>query len=136
MPTSDYVCASCGTFEMYQGIKETPVAACPTCGGPVRRKIGTGGGLLFKGSGFYVTDYRSNAYQQKAKDDHPAASASSDAKAAPPASGSPAAPGAAPATGGTGGAPASPATGSSASSGPAATPPSPTGSSPGGEKTS
>jgi predicted nucleic acid-binding Zn ribbon protein len=123
---------------MYQGIKDTPLTACPTCGGPVRRKIGTGGGLLFKGSGFYVTDYRSTAYQQKAKDDHPSTPASGETKAAPPAPGAAAAPGAAPASGAHGtstshGTSSSP--GSSAPSGSAATPPSSTGSSAGGEKT-
>ena len=78
MPTYDYVCGSCGTFEVYQGIKETPLAACPTCGGPVRRKIGAGGGLLFKGSGFYTTDYRSAEYNSQAKADKSGSSDGAD----------------------------------------------------------
>ncbi|MBI5765440.1 MAG: zinc ribbon domain-containing protein [Planctomycetes bacterium] len=72
MPTYEYQCKTCGqTFDVFQSIKASPLrkAECETCGGkqPVRRLIGTGGALLFKGSGFYQTDYRSKSYQDKAK---------------------------------------------------------------------
>jgi len=131
MPTYDYVCSTCGTFEVYQGIKETPLAACPTCGGRVKRKIGTGGGLLFKGSGFYVTDYRSDAYQRKAKSDQAPAQPAGEAKPAggvdpKPAGGST---GAAPASGSSGGPAASSGGGDApSSSAPPASPPPKTGS--------
>lgn len=59
MPTYDYQCPDCGhTFEAFQSIKEKPLKLCPNCGKrKVKRLIGTGGGLIFKGSGFYLTDY-------------------------------------------------------------------------------
>jgi putative FmdB family regulatory protein len=60
MPTYDYECRACGyRFERFQKITEDPVAECPECGGEVERLIGGGAGLLFKGEGFYATDYRS-----------------------------------------------------------------------------
>ena len=60
MPTYEYECRDCGhTFERFQGINEEPIALCPECEGKVRRLISTGGGLVFKGPGFYATDYRS-----------------------------------------------------------------------------
>lgn len=65
MPTYDYKCTKCGNiFEMFQGIKEPPHTECPSCKGSVKRLIGTGGGLIFKGSGFYITDYRSKGYKE------------------------------------------------------------------------
>lgn len=68
MPTYDYLCADCGfRFEEFQSITAQPLANCPRCKGTVRRLIGTGNGFLFKGSGFYTTDYRSNDYN-KSKD--------------------------------------------------------------------
>lgn len=76
MPTYEYVCEKCGhRFEQIQPITEKalktcPKAACPrkTWGkGRVRRAISAGGGLLFKGSGFYITDYRSEGYKAAAK---------------------------------------------------------------------
>ncbi|RME04552.1 MAG: zinc ribbon domain-containing protein [Planctomycetota bacterium] len=68
MPTYDYECLECKhTFERFQSITSEPVKTCPVCQGKVRRLIGPGGGLLFKGSGFYITDYRSPSYKQKAK---------------------------------------------------------------------
>lgn len=60
MPNYDYVCETCGKeFEMFQSMKDEALKVCP-CGkeGRVTRKIGSGAGLLFKGSGFYITDYR------------------------------------------------------------------------------
>ena len=68
MPTYEYECEKCGvTFERFQKITEEPVKECPECGGPVRRLIGAGAGVIFKGSGFYATDYRSESYKREAK---------------------------------------------------------------------
>ncbi len=59
MPTYDYICDSCGyEFEKFHGISAVPPRVCPKCGGQLRRKIGAGVGLVFKGSGFYITDYK------------------------------------------------------------------------------
>lgn len=79
MPTYDYECAACGhQFEEYQSITAEPIKTCPMCRKKkVRRLIGTGGGLLFKGSGFYVTDYRSEGYKKAQKAELPASSSSS-----------------------------------------------------------
>ena len=81
MPTYEYQCASCdATFDIFQSIKAAHLrkAKCEACGGmqPVRRLIGTGGGILFKGSGFYQTDYRSEGYKKAAKAEKDAPSAS------------------------------------------------------------
>ncbi|MFH1570622.1 MAG: zinc ribbon domain-containing protein [Gemmatimonadota bacterium] len=70
MPTYEYECKKCGQrFEEVQSIKAAPLKRCPRegCGGRVQRLIGGGGGLLFKGSGFYITDYRSDSYKKAAK---------------------------------------------------------------------
>ena len=56
MPTYDYECSNGHEFERFQSITAAPLTACPTCGGVVRRLIGGGTGIIFKGSGFYVTD--------------------------------------------------------------------------------
>lgn len=85
MPTYEYECQKCRhRFEQYQSIKAAPLTACPRqgCGGKVKRLISAGGGLLFKGSGFYITDYRSDGYKQaaKAEKDTSASSTSGDAK--------------------------------------------------------
>jgi putative FmdB family regulatory protein len=71
MPTYDYECPKCGhTFERFQGINDPAVKTCPKCKGrKVRRLIGTGAGIIFKGSGFYATDYRSKDYRQAARSD-------------------------------------------------------------------
>lgn len=57
MPTYEYQCPSGHTFEKFQKMTERPRAKCPTCGQPASRRISGGAGLLFKGSGFYITDY-------------------------------------------------------------------------------
>src|SRR5678816_4764942 len=69
MPTYEYQCDACGNkFEKFQSIKSGPIRKCPKCGkNKVRRLISTGAGLIFKGSGFYITDYRSESYKEKAK---------------------------------------------------------------------
>jgi len=70
MPTYDYKCLACESrFERFQGITAPVIEACPECGGKVKRLIGAGAGLIFKGSGFYITDYRSEGYKESAKKD-------------------------------------------------------------------
>jgi putative FmdB family regulatory protein len=67
MPTYEYVCKDCGhEFEAFQSMSAAPLEECPECEGSVQRLIGTGAGLLFKGSGFYQTDYRSSSYKKEA----------------------------------------------------------------------
>lgn len=68
MPTYEYRCTQCShQFEQLQSIKDDPLQTCPRCGGPVKRLIGAGAGIIFKGSGFYITDYRSESYKKAAK---------------------------------------------------------------------
>ena len=72
MPTYDYQCSKCNhRFEMFQSMTEKPRQRCPLCRGKVERLISGGSGLLFKGSGFYITDYRSDGYKKAAKEDSP-----------------------------------------------------------------
>jgi putative FmdB family regulatory protein len=98
MPTYEYKCSRCGhQFEQFQRITEPPRKLCPKCRGSVKRLIGGGGGLIFKGSGFYSTDYRSSAYRTAAKADAakaspPAASSGGDSGGSKPAPAAPAAP--------------------------------------------
>lgn len=68
MPTYDYVCDACQhEFEQFQSITADPLKKCPECGkNKLRRKIGPGAAIVFKGSGFYQTDYRSDSYKKKA----------------------------------------------------------------------
>jgi putative FmdB family regulatory protein len=93
MPTYEYACSACGhTFEAFQSIKAGPVTVCPKCKKrKVKRLISAGGGFIFKGSGFYTTDYRSDSYKSAAKSDVPKTDTpKTDAKPATPAA--PAAP--------------------------------------------
>ena len=71
MPTYDYKCKNCGhTWELFQSMSAKPEKACPACGKKTaERLIGTGAALLFKGSGFYQTDYRSEGYKKAAEAD-------------------------------------------------------------------
>jgi len=70
MPTYEYECEVCGNkFEVFQNIKDKPIKECPKCKGHVKRLIGAGAGVIFKGSGFYITDYRSESYKKDAKKD-------------------------------------------------------------------
>ena len=97
MPTYEYVCAKCGhEFEKIQSMADPALTIClkEVCAekkwarGRVKRKISTGGGLIFKGSGFYITDYRSEGYKTAAKKDSEAskpATASTDSKPSTPA---------------------------------------------------
>ncbi len=65
MPTYEYLCQNCGyQFEQFQSITARPLRACPKCGRKrLKRLIGAGTGILFKGSGFYQTDYRTESYK-------------------------------------------------------------------------
>lgn len=97
MPTYEYSCEKCGgAFEIVQSMRDAPLKECPKdrCQqkkwgrGKVKRLIGTGAGLIFKGSGFYITDYRSDSYREAAKKDAPATptaekSTAKEGKAAP-----------------------------------------------------
>jgi putative FmdB family regulatory protein len=69
MPTYEYKCNHCGhRFEKFHSMSAAPIRKCPECGkNAVERLIGTGAGLIFKGSGFYITDYRDSSYKEKAK---------------------------------------------------------------------
>lgn len=80
MPTYDYECQACDhRFEKFQRITARRVRKCPQCGRrKVRRLIGTGAGIIFKGSGFYQTDYRSESYKKAAEKDKPAESKPKD----------------------------------------------------------
>lgn len=75
MPTYEYKCSACGhAFEQFQSMSAPPVKRCPQCGkAKVKRLLGTGAGIIFKGSGFYITDYRDASYKEKAKADSGAA---------------------------------------------------------------
>jgi len=99
MPTYEYVCSKCGhEFEKFQPIADKALTVCPEdlCAkkkwarGGVKRKIGGGAGLIFKGSGFYITDYRSEGYKSAAKKESestkPASSADSKSSSAGTAS--------------------------------------------------
>lgn len=73
MPTYDYECDKGHRFEIFQKMSDEPVATCPECGAAARRKISGGAGFLFKGEGFYITDYRSEDYKKKASAEGPKA---------------------------------------------------------------
>jgi len=68
MPTYDFKCDNCGyRFELFLKITHEGDCMCPSCGGKARRVISAGGGILFKGSGFYATDYRKAEYKKESK---------------------------------------------------------------------
>ncbi|MEO0084596.1 MAG: FmdB family zinc ribbon protein [candidate division WOR-3 bacterium] len=68
MPTYEYQCIKCNHhFELFQKITDTPVTTCPVCKGKVKRLISGGSGLIFKGSGFYITDYKKNPENKEPK---------------------------------------------------------------------
>src|SRR5262245_54308898 len=77
MPTYDYRCQKCGhEFELFQSIRDGVKRRCPKCGkNALKRLIGTGAGVIFKGSGFYQTDYRSEGYKKAAESEKKAAEA-------------------------------------------------------------
>lgn len=90
MPTYDYECDACGhRFELFQSISADPEKKCPECKKlKLRRLIGTGAAVVFKGSGFYQTDYRSDSYKKSAAADSSSSSSSSSSNDASSASGS------------------------------------------------
>ena len=84
MPTYVYRCNECGQdFEEYQSITEKPLEVCPSCDGHVECVISGGAGFLFKGSGFYQTDYRSDSYKKAAAADTSGSAKSESSKDAP-----------------------------------------------------
>ena len=88
MPTYEYRCPECkNEFEKFQRMSDEPGAECPACGSAAERRLSGGAGLLFKGSGFYITDYRSDSYKKAAKADsgggEKSSSSSADSKPAP-----------------------------------------------------
>jgi len=88
MPNYDYVCAKCEQrFEIFQSMKDKALTKCPDkrCGGKIKRQLGTGAGLIFKGSGFYITDYRSDAYKKDAKSEKASSTEATPASPASPA---------------------------------------------------
>lgn len=82
MPTYDYVCDACEhRFEQFQSIKDDALTKCPKCKKKkLRRLIGPGAAIVFKGSGFYQTDYRSESYKKAASADKPAADSGGSSK--------------------------------------------------------
>lgn len=82
MPTYDYECQECQhQLEAFHAMSAPSLTDCPACGKPaLKRKIGTGAGLIFKGSGFYQTDYRSDSYKKSAEADSGKAKPASEAK--------------------------------------------------------
>lgn len=82
MPTYEYECLACRhVFEYFQSMKDEPIKTCPACKGEVKRLIGAGAGFIFKGSGFYQTDYRSSEYKKQAQSDQKPSSAPTPAPA-------------------------------------------------------
>ena len=101
MPTYEYSCQKCGQdFEAFQSMRDEPFGECqknlcrlPKWGhGKVKRLFGTGGGLIFKGSGFYTTDYRSESYKEAAKREAPSTSTAAEKSIAPKEAGAKAVP--------------------------------------------
>jgi len=85
MPTYEYECRKCGhRFEEFQSMKDAALTTCPKCGGELKRLIGTGAGFIFKGSGFYITDYRSKGYEEKKKSSEGAATPAESKPSAKP----------------------------------------------------
>jgi len=84
MPTYEYRCGDCGRdFERFQRMSDEPRAPCPECGTRAERLISGGAGLLFKGEGFYITDYRSDAYRERAREESRNGAGGDGAKAKP-----------------------------------------------------
>ncbi|MDI6894797.1 MAG: FmdB family zinc ribbon protein [Bacillota bacterium] len=69
MPVYEYECEHCGTFEVYRSITAEPLEECPQCGGKVRKLISRHVSIIFKGSGFHTTDYRSEEYRKREKEE-------------------------------------------------------------------
>tara|TARA_B100001179_G_scaffold39405_1_gene25620 strand:- start:108 stop:470 length:363 start_codon:yes stop_codon:yes gene_type:complete len=82
MPTYDYRCPNGHKFEVFQRISAGPGAECPDCGEDSERMISGGAGLIFKGEGFYITDYRSEDYKKKASSESGGVTSNSDSDSA------------------------------------------------------
>jgi putative FmdB family regulatory protein len=81
MPTYEYRCPECGNeFEKFGRMSDPPVQECPSCHAEAQRKISGGAGLVFKGSGFYITDYRGEGYKKAAESDKGGSSSSSSSE--------------------------------------------------------
>ncbi len=90
MPTYEYRCPECGTdFEKFQKMSDEPGAPCPKCGANAERRLSGGAGLVFKGSGFYITDYRGDGYKKAAEADKGGSSSSSSSSESKPAESKP-----------------------------------------------
>ena len=85
MPTYEYRCRKGHQFEVFHGIRDDTPRRCPRCGSRAQRVPAGGAGLLFKGSGFYITDYRSSSYQAGAREDKPASGTGGEGAAPKPA---------------------------------------------------
>ena len=83
MPTYEYICSQCGVFEEFHGINSC-LTNCPTCNGEVRRLISRNNNIIFKGSGFHNTDYRSKDYSQKASTENSTGGSDASSTAATP----------------------------------------------------
>ncbi len=84
MPTYEYRCPNGHHFELFQRISAEPGADCPECGAPSERILSGGAGFLFKGKGFYITDYRSESYKKAAATESGAGASEADGAKAPP----------------------------------------------------
>ncbi len=81
MPTYEYKCSDCGhEFEEFQAISDPPITICPSCNGKTERVISGGAGLIFKGSGFYITDYRNKDYKAQADKERAGGAKAPDSK--------------------------------------------------------
>jgi putative FmdB family regulatory protein len=87
MPTYEYICTKCGhEMEAFQSMKDAPLKKCPACKRPaLKRKVGGGAGLIFKGSGFYITDYKKKSGGKSDAGESKPASKTTETKAATPA---------------------------------------------------
>ena len=84
MPTYEYQCQKCRKRdEAFQSITAKPLTKCPRCGGRLKRLVSSGSGFLFKGSGFYITDYRSKSYQDAKRKDEATSPKASKPSSAP-----------------------------------------------------
>ena len=85
MPTYEYECQRCGQrHEAFQSITAKPLTRCSKCAGRLKRLLGIGAGFLFKGSGFYITDYRSARYRAAQKNEQPSSGSSASTPSKPP----------------------------------------------------
>lgn len=88
MPTYDYECRVCGhKFELFQAITSKPAAECPKCKSDAKRLIGSGAGIIFKGSGFYQTDYKNKSVGEKRDDKAPSCPMDKGCKGCPASEG-------------------------------------------------